>query len=1487
MQAMKSRVFKNLSGIFIFLTIIASVVLVMRPFYRKVDEAIGIMEAKVLSAIEEKTGIIVSYESLSPTILSRLSIKGIVLKYADSQEEILTVRKTYVSYRLLSILKGDFEHALTKLSVRDVDFNFDDGKLERLFGKEKKEKNRNDFPIASVENLVRTVVFLLPFDVQIRNVKFNYASGKEKYSFAVREWTVFKNSQDSSVYVSLLGTVDSNLKAFGYKSAGFAYRIDGNIIDSISGTSFRVRFDDYRKAAYSLNHMEFLLNYDSHNFVLRSAGQYYPLNMRVLFNLDDVIVDSDVKMTELDPLALFRVPKYNGAIKFFRGTKFSTDSNFFMNLKTHEYSWTTDSAVYMPKRRPFTKQGQNVYAKCSGNNTNIIIDDFSADGGVFKGRFRGEFYIPKLQPKGTLVLDYYAYRNGNRLSTTISFFPRKTEGFDFYMPEVKFGKWCTYSNFKCYSSLGKNIVLVVEADDLSHPEYGESGKIIANGTMSLGENIYLQASGNFNKFFLDTALKTAAFFTDDWEGKKPYVGPVVPASAKYITQCEVYFATDFRNFTYNCPVVICANTKSDREILFVSFDGNNTSFSFSRIDLMYGTNSLLASGSLDIDVGGRQLSFLSDVNVNSLPYRFNGLYSFGEWLSVTGDYGTEASIYFGKNTDGTIHLDDMPVAYRNYMAAISLDSNFRIEGGGSWNALVDRFELSELSDNFRSRPRIVLSGDMDDHGFIASNISYSDNSSSLDGTGYLLWNRDAGYFDNAVVSVNLSNSVSSESISFSGEAKNLAMEKFSFKNFKRELYFNIQSRISSFPVSRFLLGQGTGNTVSIDLNASGTVENPLYSLKVTDSSVLLGGSNLNAKLTATYIDNVFDVSDVDISWKYFKIDEVFAHVDMNTFNGDAVLHAKMNGVDRKLDAALDFSMSNLSDPNARGLPEAFSIEADCSSLESNFIENFKPFHVSLIRSPGRFDIVTDENIGAYGEILDDGFVAFSIADDKAFHFTMDGTMQNQIIDLNLNGLYWDLSKIAYIFNSEIFTLHTGVLSGNLNVSGAITDPEINGRLSLLNPDVNFPQFIPYHFATDEIQVVFEQEEISFTETLFNVGSGHVAAGGIITLDRWSFGNLSFNIRTLENTQIPIDAYVSKYGMKGFATVDANIAIEDRNISMTGSIGLSNSVLSVSLSGPIKKNPAEKKSRKSRSNEQEKSGFIPTFDYNVNLAIMVGQRVQVDVNPFLRSLIAPSTPLAISIDSAAGLWNLKGDVVLRGGEISYLNRNFYLKQGRLILNETQDHFDPNITVRAETRERDSDGEIITISLSAISQNISTFNAVLSSVPYKSEKELMELLGQIVVGDSTSVGNFLVAGVDYGVQVTVLRKLENALRDLCNFDIFSVRTTALQNTIMQGLDMGNRRENSSVIGNLFDNSTVYIGKYFGKDVYADALLHWSYDKRDGSSGEAMGKGLVFHPEIGLEFNAPFANIRWNFAPDLSDFQESWAKATSVTLSWRFAF
>lgn len=134
------------------------------------------------------------------------------------------------------------------------------------------------------------------------------------------------------------------------------------------------------------------------------------------------------------------------------------------------------------------------------------------------------------------------------------------------------------------------------------------------------------------------------------------------------------------------------------------------------------------------------------------------------------------------------------------------------------------------------------------------------------------------------------------------------------------------------------------------------------------------------------------------------------------------------------------------------------------------------------------------------------------------------------------------------------------------------------------------------------------------------------------------------------------------------------------------------------------------------------------------------------------------------------------------------------------------------------------------------------------------------------------------------MTVVRRAESALRDLFNFDIFSVRSSVLQNAIQQGLN--GELGNNIFFGNYFDNTTVYIGKYIGSSVYLDAMLLWTYDATTTSSS-ASDKRIVFKPEIGVEFAAPFADIRWSFAPDLGSLQETLVSGTSITLSWRINF
>ena len=275
-----------------------------------------------------------------------------------------------------------------------------------------------------------------------------------------------------------------------------------------------------------------------------------------------------------------------------------------------------------------------------------------------------------------------------------------------------------------------------------------------------------------------------------------------------------------------------------------------------------------------------------------------------------------------------------------------------------------------------------------------------------------------------------------------------------------------------------------------------------------------------------------------------------------------------------------------------------------------------------------------------------------------------------------------------------------------------------------------------------------------------------------------------------------------------------------------------------------------------------------------------------LNPLLRRVVVPDTDLKLSLDTRTESLAFKGQISLRGGEIVWLNRNFYMKEGAMVFNETQDNFDPRLTVRAETRERDEAGNQVTITLSVINQTISQFNPRFTATPAKSEKEIYELLGQVVSADSENAAILAMAGGDYLVQATVMRGVENALRELTNFDIFSIRTNILQNAVKQSFDK-NSTNNQLTVGNFFDNSAVYVGKYFGSAMYVDALMHWTYDETKLGDDTSVS-GLVFQPEFGLEMASPYVNIRLGVAPDLEAIQKSlWMPSTSITLSWKHSF
>jgi hypothetical protein len=166
------------------------------------------------------------------------------------------------------------------------------------------------------------------------------------------------------------------------------------------------------------------------------------------------------------------------------------------------------------------------------------------------------------------------------------------------------------------------------------------------------------------------------------------------------------------------------------------------------------------------------------------------------------------------------------------------------------------------------------------------------------------------------------------------------------------------------------------------------------------------------------------------------------------------------------------------------------------------------------------------------------------------------------------------------------------------------------------------------------------------------------------------------------------------------------------------------------------------------------------------------------------------------------------------------------------------------------------------------------------------EIFYFLGQNPAGGEAGGGErrnpLSSVAFDSLAQFTVIRRLQREVRNFLGLDMFSIRTQVLQNVVMQAT--GGRTDDPAErpyrAGNYFDNTTVYIGKYFGADLFGQAMLSFKYDENKLTLG-----GLKLEPELGLEMRNPLFDIRFNLVPL---HPENWfVNDASFSLIWRRTF
>lgn len=1456
---------QNKKKILIFLSIIAFSILCTIPVYFKISSVLKSEINKILLNVEEKTNLKINFKSVSPSILTGIKISSISISDSKQNKKIFEVDNCYFEYNLLNIF-GKSDEIFEKLNIDGINFNFDRNTDFHIFETIKKTLEDNKILSEKTEKsekidkkfVLDDIKLKLPFDVSVKNVRLNYFFDNSSVSVVLKQIFFDFRQFDKSLSVSIDGNVYAKLNDKNYSGK---FSTSGFIQQEIENSSLIFRISNFSDGNFTIGRLNFLLEYKNSEISVKTIQNNFPLFLLAKFNFENSKVSASFKTKNLPFSSLVINSKNNEIYQKLKNSFLTVDLNaeYELNSKKILYSSLGNFKYFNPENNfvfDFSLFGNE--KKINFSNINVLSSFLDLN-------FSGDFEFKKLALSGIADVKKVELKSGGIISTEI-YFDSLEKGFMAFAPEVFLGD-------KVFTALELNVRpqndsvdVDFEVSDYSNKASNEPGLIKFGGAF-IPKDKYFQANLSVSNFFADSILKTGFFFIDS-ENKNEFKN-----LEKYSCNGEFFVSSDFKSVSFNVPYAYVANIKNDNEFLYLSLDGNNNSIQISRFDYIRNGKKASATAQIDKNPDASDYFVNLGLNFNSIPYNLTGSIMPGV-VSFAGDYGTSLEFYKSQKDrfDGSVSFENLPISFNDSVFSFSLDSALNFSKKEGLHFQIANLSVSETTSVLSFKPKFNLKGEVNNDGFLMNEVIYSDSFSSLSGTAIGTWNINDGIFENANFDLNVKDLNSAESILISANVSNPELKVVNSKNFKEFLYVNSQIVLNSFDLNRFTVEESENNELSASLVFTGTLQDPYFGLEVSNAQVSFVGNFITTNFTTFFENKKLSVSDFYLKYNNIEVKDFIFDLDFNTFLGEAKSSVFIETNKEPVSIPLELSIFNSKKKDSSILPESFRVKLESKNVTGPIFKKSFGFEINALYKPEEISFFTSDFIGISGKLLKNGDLFVNSAKDKAVSFNAQGNIGSKDLFFSVSNVDIKLGKIFENLSIELLNIYKGNLVGEFLITGLKTDPYFNGNLYVENLDFELPTFVANRLYSEKIPILMEHNEFFIpTSEIHTKKNNQLFAEAKIIMDRWSLDRIEGNINT-NNEYFPADFKVRVARFTGKAKFNLNLILQSPYIDVTGDLFVQDVKAKVLTRNLLLTKPPVKKI------------FTRT-----DIDIYFGPHVNFQFDPILRCVFSPDNSFNFKFSEEDTSFALDGIIELRTGDITYLNRNFYLKQGVLKFNDRDPEFNPTISVKAETREKDESGNDVTIIMSVENQPLMDFSPTFSSVPAKSETEIRTILGEIVKGDSDSVTNLLIATSDYAFQSIVGRNIENKLRDFLNFDILSIRTLVLQNALKASFSTEKieTKEDKFSIGNLLDNSTVYIGKYIGSDLYLDALMHWSYDESRVNDFMTPG-GLVFKPEIGLEIEAPFANIKWKMAPEFTNvFDRKLVSSTSVTLTWKFTF
>ncbi len=1386
------------------------------------ESATAALKVEAIAALERILDRDIRYSGMSPSVLLYVEIRDLWLtSRGGAALPSVRIGRLRVHYNLFRLLAGRRPvDAVTRVDVRDTSLDLGD--------------------LSTIRSPRRFDLGMLPASLQITGTNLSLSLIVD--GAQVRVQRLFFAARRSGSQIGLQVTrasVDAAGASFAFRTQ---LRVTARTSTDLAAVDAVLRVDGLRSQTLSLSRQAFHIQREAGTLAVRRIRDKAPIDLQL--TVDSVRARLAVRTENYNPRTL---ASFSGSLAFLNEyARASITATSFVEYAFADGALRYEAAVDAELGGRLLPEQTLLEARVEGDRRVMRFAPLAVRSPRGDLRFEGDLALTGLLPQGSLRLSEVAAFADKRIDASLD------------LERGDRSVILTGRRFEIGGSVFEDLHLTLwpSAGQLRFDAHAaiERGvhhrrTIAATGYLRSRPSPRLEFSTRARSVPLSLIARIAPV-------PAAGVNPLMPALTDLLVDADLTAATDFRTLVLDSQNLSVTDSVDPRNTLSMSLHYAGGRLRAEEIAAAWGGHVL--SGSLELYNGPESSAFESALVVDGSPYRFSGTWDPSLGLLVSGSHDLRVAV---QPLYGSYALNmaarDLPVPLRGpRQPPTRIDIALEGSWGGprSWNVRVTRLVVrdfpfgaggaSRIEARFAASPRLIS----------VERLSFADR------LGEIANERPASFALRETLKGSLDLATRSGS------------ERYSLSFDLGPSSFDAEMRVHESPLARVALPALTGNLNGL-IRASGPYADPAVRTSLWLSGATISGQAATGSIEAAYSSGRLVLTSLESATRSYRIGPTSASYDLGS--GRFEVETSLTGRSASFPVSSRLRLAGLVRPGPgislwralfRGELNGQVAVADLRpgrDVSASWILSFARVDDTLAFEGGPADSIR-------GYVAENGSFDLWLAKPLPLRGRASGSLKAAGAQTRIAGLEFDLAWLSSFLSGSFSFVHgTAYGIGDVILSGSLADPLWQGRLQArgvrmtyyMCPDVTSP------FSAD---ITLRDRDLVLEPARASVGPGELSAYGVIGFARWIPRSYDLQFKTGGAAGLHMVYDFGPVFVDGYASGGLRVNGDELAVRVTGDLEVDTCKLTLS------------------QNEAAQAPAPERSTPFVDLQLTAGRRVEFFwpsvAFPVLRASARTGSRLRIEHLGDARQTRVVGRVALRGGDVFYINRSFYIKEGELAFNESDQRFDPRLTLRGEIRERDRAGEDVRIYLVVDDRRLSEFMPRFESDPPRSEVEIVALLGgpiedQLVQGGLA--GSAVLLSSDILSHFGLLRPFEQGVRDLLGLDLFSIRTQMIQNVVVDrvlGIEDPVVEPAADPLGRYFDNTTVTLGKYIGKDLFLAMDVRFS---------EKPTSGIDTEVQFSLDWPTPLFDLEWVISPGEDDLETFVRDRNRLSITWRYSY